>query len=114
MPDNCQQLKIYSLDQSDKAALIDMKQQEPEGWDIIIDDGSHKPEHQIISFQNLWEKIRPGGMYAIEDVETSYVDNDKQIYGYQLNGGIGASPPKNAVEKFKQLVDVVSRKHFGQ
>jgi len=114
MPDQCDRLKIISMDQSNKAALSDLKQHEPKGWDIIIDDGSHKPEHQLISFQFLWEKVRPGGMYVVEDVETSYVDNGKSIYGYELHGGIGASPPNNAVEKFKQLVDVVSRKHFSQ
>lgn len=114
MPEHCHRLKIFALDQSDKSALSDMKQKEPEGWDIIIDDGSHKPEHQIISFQSLWEKVRPGGMYVVEDVETSYADNGKRIYGYALNGGIGAPAPKNAVEKFKELVDVVSRRHFGQ
>merc|ERR1719454_1987275 len=77
LPDNCDQLKIFSLDQSDADALEDLKQKSPEGWDIIIDDGSHKPEHNIISFQYLWEKVRPGGMYVIEDIETSYVDNGK-------------------------------------
>lgn len=114
LPDHCDKLKIFSMDQSDKDALDDLKQQSPEGWDIIVDDGSHKPEHNIISFQNLWERVRPGGMYVIEDIETSYVDTGKKLYGYSMDGGIGVAPPKNAVEKFKQLVDVVSRKHFSQ
>jgi hypothetical protein len=108
----CSKLNIYSLDQSDVAALTQLKQSESEGWNIIIDDGSHKPEHQIISFQNLWEKLLPGGLYVIEDVESSYVDRGA-VYGYPLNAGIGVPPPRSAVEKFKQLADVVSRKHFG-
>jgi len=113
MPDQCEKLAIYSLDQSDKAALDDMSDQNPEGWDIIIDDASHYPPHQIISFQNLWPKLRPGGLYVVEDIETSYVDTGS-IYGYPLKGGIGRAPPTNAVEQFKRLADVVSRKHFGQ
>jgi len=113
MPDQCEKLAIYSLDQSDKAALADMSAKNPEGWDIIIDDASHYPPHQIISFQNLWPKLRPGGLYVVEDIETSYVDHGT-VYGYPLQGGIGRAPPTNAVEQFKRLADVVSRKHFNQ
>jgi hypothetical protein len=112
--DRCDLLKIYSLDQSNRTALKDMCQENPDGWDIIIDDGSHLPVHQLISFSELFPKIRPGGLYVIEDIETSYVDEDVLLYGYSLsNGGFGKAPPGNAVEKFKQLVDVVNRKHFG-
>jgi len=113
MPEQCEKLAIYNLDQSDKAALANMMAQNPEGWDIIIDDGSHYPGHQIISFQQLWPKIRPGGLYVIEDIETSYADFGN-AYQYPLSAGIGKSPPYNAVEQFKRLADVVSRKHFGQ
>merc|ERR1719336_3344255 len=113
MPDQCEKLAIYSLDQSDKAALADMSEKNPDGWDIIIDDASHYPPHQIISFQSLWPKLRPGGLYVVEDIESSYVDTG-EVYGYPLTGGIGRDPPTNAVEQFKRLADVVSRKHFGQ
>jgi len=113
MPDQCEKLAIYSLDQSDKAALADMSEKNPDGWDIIIDDASHYPPHQIISFQKLWPKLRPGGLYVVEDIESSYVDKG-EVYGYPLTGGIGRAPPTNAVEQFKRLADVVSRKHFGQ
>jgi len=113
MPGQCEKLAIYSLDQSDKAALADMSKKNPDGWDIIIDDASHYPPHQLISFQSLWPKLRPGGLYVVEDIESSYVDTGS-VYGYPLAGGIGRDPPTNAVEQFKRLADVVSRKHFGQ
>jgi len=112
MAAQCEKLAIYSLDQSDKTALANMSAQNPEGWDIIMDDASHYPPHQIISFQQLWPKLRPGGLYVVEDTETSYVDTG-EIYAYPLTGGIGKAPPENAVEQFKRLADVVSRKHFG-
>lgn len=114
MPESCDKLALFSMDQSDVHALDGLAEKNPEGWDIIIDDGSHKPQHQLISFQRLWPKIRPGGLYALEDIETSYVDDGTRIYGYDLNGGIAADPPTNAVEQFKRLVDVVNRKHFDQ
>lgn len=38
------------------------------GWDIIIDDGSHRPYHQVASFKALWPHIREGGCYVVEDM----------------------------------------------
>ena len=37
-------------------------------FDVIIDDGSHLIDHQIKSFNILKEKMKPGGIYIIEDV----------------------------------------------
>jgi hypothetical protein len=111
-PDQCDKLQIYYMDQSNVSALNSLLEQNRDGWDVVIDDGSHVPQHQLISFQKLWPNIRPGGLYVIEDIETSYVDDGTPIYGYELHGGIGQTPPENTVEQFKRLVDVVNRKHF--
>lgn len=40
--------------------------------DIIIDDGSHINQHVIESFNYLFPKLKNGGIYVIEDVQTSY------------------------------------------
>lgn len=37
--------------------------------DIIVDDGSHKFKHQIKSFEILFPRLNPGGIYVIEDIE---------------------------------------------
>lgn len=42
------------------------------GFDIIIDDGSHFGEHQVITFEMLFNKVKSGGLYIVEDVATSY------------------------------------------
>jgi len=42
-------------------------------FDIIIDDGGHTMNQQKTSFFNLISLVRPGGIYVIEDLETSYV-----------------------------------------
>lgn len=55
------------LDQSDKASLQGFKESMGSA-DVIIDDGSHEPEHMKLSFQMLWDLITPGGFYIIEDV----------------------------------------------
>jgi len=37
-------------------------------FDLIIDDGCHQPIPQLISFLSLWEKLKPNGLYIVEDV----------------------------------------------
>jgi hypothetical protein len=37
-------------------------------FDIILDDASHRPEHQLGSFATLSPHIAPGGMYIVEDM----------------------------------------------
>jgi hypothetical protein len=39
-----------------------------DGFDIIIDDGSHASFHQQVAFRNLFPKLRSGGIYVIEDL----------------------------------------------
>ena len=35
--------------------------------DVIIDDGSHFSHHQLLSLNILWDKLKVGGIYVIED-----------------------------------------------
>lgn len=52
--------------------------------DFIIDDGSHHPEHQIKTFDILFQKnLKNGGTYIIEDIECSYWRSDAKVYGYE-------------------------------
>lgn len=37
-------------------------------FDVIIDDGSHRPDHQQTSLSFLFDKLSPGGLYFIEDL----------------------------------------------
>lgn len=41
-------------------------------WDIVIDDGSHRADHIITTFECLWPAVSPRGLYAIEDLGCSY------------------------------------------
>jgi len=43
--------------------------------DVIIEDGSHYPEHMIKSFNILFPKLNTGGIYVIEDVNVSQFDS---------------------------------------
>lgn len=40
-----------------------------EQFDLIIDDGSHRADHQLISFIELFRRnLKPGGLYVCEDL----------------------------------------------
>ena len=64
--------------------------------DVILDDGSHVAEHQLASFRYLWPQLKPGGLYIIEDLHTSYWPGSYQG-GYRRAG--------TAIELAKTLVD---------
>lgn len=62
---------VSILDQSSPEQLTDLKQRHAP-FDIVIDDGSHFNAHQIVSFEHLFDAVRDGGIYVIEDVQTSF------------------------------------------
>lgn len=96
-------LALYTGDQSDTKFLQQMKADlDHKLFDIIVDDGSHVPWHQLLTFEIMFETwLKPGGIYIIEDVETSYLDGtNPRIYGYDIiDAGLGKKG--SVVEKFK-------------
>ena len=50
------------------------------GFDIIIDDGSHRTKGIVTSFHMLFPALKSGGYYIIEDLSTAYMK------GYQDEG----------------------------
>lgn len=62
----------HLVNQEDPAELQAFIQKTGGHFDIIIDDGGHTMQQQIISFQQLFPHLRSGGMYVIEDLHTSY------------------------------------------
>jgi hypothetical protein len=63
--------KIYKVDQSSKLDLDKIKLAEGR-FDIIIDDGSHLSKHQIFTFLEMFDSLKDGGIYVIEDTMTSF------------------------------------------
>lgn len=60
-------IKILIGDQSDRAFWKTVKESVPR-VDILIDDGGHHPEHQIISLEEMLPHLSPGGVYLCEDI----------------------------------------------
>jgi hypothetical protein len=40
--------------------------------DIVLDDGSHKMRHMIASFDLMYDRLQPTGIYIVEDTHTCY------------------------------------------
>lgn len=64
-------------------------------FDLIIDDASHFPEHQIASFKVLYPTMSSDGIYVCEDVFTSYWKE----YGGEMGS------PDTMIEYVKRLID---------
>lgn len=47
--------------------------------DIIVDDGSHIENHQVISFKTLWKLVKPNGIYIIEDICVTWFNRIKNL-----------------------------------
>jgi hypothetical protein len=73
-----ERIHTFYADQSDEQSLDSLitndLQQFGAHLDIILDDGSHVEEHQILSFRVLWKYIAVGGLYIIEDVWINRLD----------------------------------------
>ncbi len=79
--------------------------------DLVIDDGSHEPGHQLKTLVKLFPRVAPGGLYVIEDIETSYWDaQGASIYGYGLRD-VGAGRRGSIVTVLKLLAEVVNQRY---
>ena len=65
-------------------------------FDVVVDDGGHSMEQQLTSFRVLFPLLRPGGIYVIEDLDTSY----QEFFGGGPPGKAGTT-----VAFLKELID---------
>ena len=79
--------RIFSGDQSLESDLSQFLERAP--FDVIVDDGGHSMIQQITSLRYLFPLLKPGGVYFLEDLLTSYfwfdgpwhVDPEKSLKG---------------------------------
>lgn len=106
---------LYHGDQSN-ASFLERMRLDLNGtrFDVIIDDGSHVPWHNIFTLEEIFGTLlADGGIYVIEDTETSYWDGEAaNLYGmYDLRGG-GVGTHGSAVERLKLVPDVLNRHYL--
>lgn len=69
--------------------------------DILLDDGGHFSNQQILTFREMFPHIKDGGLYACEDCHTSYQA--------RFNGGLKKSD--TFIEFTKNLIDELNAFH---
>lgn len=94
-------IDIHVCDQTDAQALTQLSK-EYGGFDVIVDDGSHLNEHVLQTFNVLFPLLKDGGLYAIEDTQTSYWPS--------WGGGMDA--PGSIMKYFQALTDCLNHDEF--
>ncbi|MEO1795975.1 MAG: glycosyltransferase [Pseudomonadota bacterium] len=59
---------FHQADSGDRATFEALVGALPNAADLIIDDGSHASLHQLNTLLSLWERLKPGGTYIVEDL----------------------------------------------
>lgn len=97
-------VRVFIGDQSSAAFWETFKAAAPK-LDIIIDDGSHKPQHQITTLEALLPHLNPGGVYLCEDVhgypESAFAAHAHKL-AHRLNEHAGFQ--KNPHDDARRLV----------
>jgi SAM-dependent methyltransferase len=76
--------KIFIGDQADRSFWADVKKTAPL-VDIVIDDGGHLPEQQLVTLEELLPHVRPGGVYFCEDIHYNFNDFAAYVQGLSDN-----------------------------
>jgi hypothetical protein len=104
---NCKQFEspnteIFIGSQDDREFLQYIKTQVPK-FDILIDDGGHTMNQQIVTFEELYDHVKEDGLYLCEDLHTSYWPE----YG-------GGYKNKNSfIEYSKNFIDYINAWHVS-
>lgn len=83
-------IRVFIGDQADRSFWRSFKQQVPT-LDIVIDDGGHAPEQQIVTLEELLPHLRLGGVYLCEDIQGTHHHFAAYVSGLTslLHGMIG-------------------------
>jgi hypothetical protein len=77
-------VQVFIGDQSDRAFWKRFRQAVP-ALDIVIDDGGHLPEQQIVTMEESLPYLRPGGVYLCEDLHGKQNGFAAYVYGMSWN-----------------------------
>lgn len=77
-------VKIFIGDQADRVFWKKLRETAPP-LDVVIDDGGHAVEQQIITLEETLPFLRPGGVYICEDVHGISNEFAHYVNGIALN-----------------------------
>jgi len=81
-PPERERLHLHRFHQDDRPAWEALFKDEIKAdADIVIDDGSHRMQDQQRTFEIVFPRVRPGGLYVIEDLHTLFPELGFGSYG---------------------------------
>lgn len=89
--------------QTDEGVLLRIIEEEGAPL-VVIDDGSHVPEHIAATFAVLFPLLPDGAVYAIEDTQTSYWP--------EWGGSEDLEDPATTMALVKRLIDGLNHEEF--
>jgi hypothetical protein len=97
-------INIYIGDQNDDQFLSKISKEIPE-IDIFLDDGSHITQHQIKTFNHLFNNIKKGGFFVIEDLRNSYEEFNKDHDLRKIWPGMSHNKPEDKLKNVRSEFD---------
>lgn len=67
-----ERIRYAQVDQADRLRVAELLDEIEAPIDLIIEDGSHIPQHQASCLAEGLKRLRPGGLYIVEDMGTSH------------------------------------------
>lgn len=98
---------LHKFDVSDRRLLEELTAKHGP-WDIIVDDASHTMKHQQRTFDIMWPSIKPGGLFIIEDLHTSFMPKLDQ-YSADLPTDLYHKTTYKMVENLKEGKEFFSK-----
>ena len=97
---NSKSIKLLYCDTRSLKNLRNISSHVGNDLDIIIDDGSHVPYQQIITFLELFKNLKDGGYYIIEELNMFEAESDFLNKGekFSLKNFLNAVESKNYTE----------------
>jgi SAM-dependent methyltransferase len=65
-------IKTFVVDQVSPYSIQKFKDEVKVEFDLIVDDGLHQYIPQLTLFENMFDRVKQGGIYIIEDCHGSY------------------------------------------
>lgn len=99
-----ERIRTYQGSQTDEDMLHRIVADAGGDVQVIIDDGSHRSQHIRATFRVLFPLLADGGIYAIEDTQTSYWP--------EMGGSENRHDPQTTMAFVKDLVDGLNYEEY--
>jgi hypothetical protein len=93
-------IEVFIGSQDDPAIIDEIFSRYPQ-VDVVLDDGSHKMQHMIASFELMYDRLQSNGVYIVEDTHTCYWE--------EFGGGLGREG--SFMELVKHKLDEINAVH---